>query len=209
MGNPLGETIWELPPLILHPFSENAPPSVLLENSKAALMLAGVIPADGSSREELSRRVLHGRHCEIRMLFYLGKDVMRWVEQCAEWASRTPPLASAGVTEQSFAGLLTERPPACVREKLTRWGVLDYTAIFSRATGLQAMFAEPPGIEILAAEFLRNYQHYADAAFRCYMASQPHLSIGEANFRFEIYASGEYSKLLENEWAPWSGPAEN
>src|SRR5262245_48233388 len=43
-----GETVWMLPPLILHPFNERVPPSALLENSKAALMLSGLIPSDGS-----------------------------------------------------------------------------------------------------------------------------------------------------------------
>ena len=28
----------------------------------------------------------------------------------------------------------------------------------------------------------------------------PHCVLSTANFRFELYASGEYSKMLENEW---------
>ena len=195
-----GETIWDLPPLILHPFNERIPPSALLENSKAALMLSGLIPTDGSDPDDLKRRLLAGRYGEIRMLYFLGKDIGRWIEQCVEWAERVPALVSSGPAKQSFAGLLTGAPPAAVREKLIRWGVADYVSIFSRAIGLNAAFAAPPEFETLAEEFLRNYHRYADALYQCYMESEPHVALPPANFRFELYASGEYAKLLESEW---------
>jgi len=196
----LGETEWILPPLILHPFNERVPPAALLENSKAALMLSGLIPSDGSDQDELKRRLLAGRYGEIRMLFFLGKDVFRWIEQCIEWADRTPELNEAEIHGQSFAGLLTANPPPAVKEKLTRWGVLDYVSIFSRAIGLDAMFVQPPAFESLAEEFLRNYHRYADSLYRCYIDSQPHRQITSRNFHFELYASGEYSRMLESEW---------
>jgi hypothetical protein len=196
----LGATEWVMPPLILHPFNERVPPSTLLENSKAALMLSGLIPSDGSDNDELKRRLLAGRYGEIRMLFFLGKDVFRWIEQCIEWADRVPEFSEAEIHGQSFAGLLTVSPPEAVREKLTRWGVLDYVSIFSRAIGLNAMFAEPPTFESMAEEFLRNYHRYADCLYRCYMDSQPHRKIASTNFRFELYASGEYTRILESQW---------
>ena len=197
----LGETVWELPPLILHPFSERVPPAALLENSRAALMLAGLIPDDGSDRETLERRLLSGRYSEVRMLFFLGKDVFRWIGQCLEWAQREAVLQAAGLTGQSFAGLLTADPPEAVRQKLLQWGVADYRSIFSRAIGLNAMFTEPPHFDRLAEEFLRSYHRFADALYQCYMDLQPHPAIGNRNFRFQLYASGEYSKLLESEWS--------
>src|SRR4051812_42546881 len=160
---PFGETIWELPPLILHPFNERVAPSTLLDNSKAALMLSGLIPRDDSDEEELHRRVLAGRFGEIRMLFYVGKDVFRWVDQCVEWAAGYPALRNENIHPQSFIELLTVHPPTGVREKLVRWGVADYTSIFSRAIGLNVMFSEPPPVELLTEEFLRNYHRYADA----------------------------------------------
>ena len=89
---PFGETVWELPPLILHPFNERVSPSTLLDNSKAALMLSGLIPRDGTDEEELERRLLAGRYGELRMLYFVGKDVFRWVDQCVEWAQRIPAL---------------------------------------------------------------------------------------------------------------------
>src|SRR5947208_16143205 len=137
-----GTTVWVLPPLILHPFNERVPPSTLLENSKAALMLSGLIPSDGSDVEELKRRLLSGRYSEIRMLFFLGKDVFRWIDQCVEWAERVPELREAGICRQSFAGLLTRHAPESVKEKLIRWGVSDYISIFSRAVGLNSLFID-------------------------------------------------------------------
>ncbi|MGO9255639.1 MAG: hypothetical protein ACLQU1_04965 [Bryobacteraceae bacterium] len=197
----LGETVWELPPLILHPFNERVPPATLLENSKAALMLAGLIPDDGTDPEALQRRLLAGRYSEVRMLFFLGKDVFRWIEQCLEWVEREPQLQSAELSGQSFAALLTADPPEAVKEKLLQWGVADYSSIFSRAIGLNALFAEPPPFDRLAEEFLRSYHRYADSLYRCYMDLQPHRTIGNRNFRFQLYASGEYSRLLESEWS--------
>lgn len=197
---PLGETVWTLPPLILHPFNEKVPPSTLLENSKAALMLGGLIAGDGSDEDELRRRLLSGRYAEVRMLYFLGKDVLRWVGQCVEWVASESELVDQEIRRQSFAGLLTASPPEKVKEKLTRWGVADYVAIFSRAIGLNAMFSQPPAIDILEEEFLRSYHRYADFLYRCYMEAEPHRSIVSRNFQFDLYASGEYSRLLESEW---------
>lgn len=196
----MGELVWDLPPLILHPFNEHVPPSALLESSKAALMLSGLIPSDGSDPEDLKRRQLSGRYSEIRMLFFLGKDVFRWMDQCREWASGVPELEGSEVHRQSFAGLLTLNPPRGVSEKLVRWGVADYGSVFSRSIGLNALFVEPPKVCQLAEEFLRNYHRYADSLFRSFMESQPHVTITAENFRFDLYASGEYSRMLEDQW---------
>jgi hypothetical protein len=197
---PYGEAVWELPPLILHPFNERAPPSALLDNSKAALMLSGLIPPDGTDPEELERRLLAGRYGEVRMLFFLGKDVFRWIEQCVEWAGATPDLRSSNIQPQSFVTLLASSPPQAVRDKLVRWGVADYGSIFSRAIGLNVLFSQPPTFDGVSEEFLRNYHRYADALHRSYLSSQPHRALTSANFRFELYASGEYSRLLEAKW---------
>ena len=196
----LGDLQFDLPPLILHPFNERIPPSTLLDNSKAALMLSGLIPSDGSEPEALQKRLLCGRYAEIRMLFFLGKDVFRWINQCLDWAARAPELAKMEVRAQSFAGLLTGGTPAVVKEKLDTWGVADYSSIFSRAIGLNTMFTAPPAFELLSEEFLRNYHGYADALYHCFMQLEPHLVVDPRNFRFDLFASGEYSRLLESEW---------
>ena len=200
LANNIGETVWDLPPLILHPFNERVPASELMANSKAALMIAGLIADDGSNREEMKRRLLSGRLSEIRMLFYLGKDVTRWLDQCRESAARLPELAALDFNEQSFAAMLTADPPAAVREKLVQWGVADHSSIFARSIGLHALFAQPPSLESLGEEFLANYHRYADSLFRCYMESRSHRAAAAKNFRFQLYASGEYSRMLEAEW---------
>lgn len=204
MSSPVTATptlqVWELPPLILHPFNERLPASTLLDNSKAALMLSGLLPNDGSTEDELRRRVLAGRYTEVRMLFFLGRDVLRWVEQAVESVDRVPELSGAEIRPQSIAGLLTASPPEAVKEKLIRWGVNDYAAIFRRAIGMNAIFSEPPPFQTLAADFLQSYHRYSDYLFQCYMESQPHRVITSANFRFDLFASGEYSRLLESQW---------
>jgi hypothetical protein len=190
----------ELPPLILHPFNERVTPSDLLENSKAALMLSGLLPPDGVEPDELSRRLLAGRYSEIRMLFFLGRDIFRWIEQCLEWGQRFAGTETPHLTPQNFAWLLTKTPPQEVRDKLMRWGVADYSSIFSRAIGLNAVFTEPPEPDTVSPEFVRNYHRYADALFRAYMQGEPNTPLNAARFHFELYASGEYSRKLESEW---------
>ena len=198
--NDFGGAEWDLPPLILHPFNERVSPVTLIENSKAALMLAGLAARDGTADEALHRRVLAGRYAELRMLFFIGKDVMRWLEQCAEWASRVPELQNVSVRRQSFARLITVCPPEEVQEKLTRWGVTDYLSIFSRAIGFNGLFSEPPPLEILSRDFLFNYHRYGDLLYQGFMEAETHSAITTANFRFQLYASGEYSRLLESKW---------
>jgi hypothetical protein len=200
MPTPTAINVWKLPPLILHPFNEQIPPSVLLDNSKAALMLSGLIPSDGTGPDELGRRVLVGRYGEIRMLFFLGKDLFRWLEQCMDWVTRVPELAGPEWRLQSFAELLTSGTPLEVKEKLAHWGVTGYAAIFTRAIGLHTLFAAPPAFGDLGEDFLRNYQHYADSLYATYMELEPHRTLDPRQFQFALYASGEYSRLLESEW---------
>ncbi len=196
----LGATIWELPPLILYPFNERVAPATLLESSKAALMLAGMLPDDGADPDDLRRRLLAGRYAEVRMLYFLGKDVLRWIDQCQEFVGRTSELQGVDIRTQSFAGLLTNDPPEEVKVKLKTWGVTDYGSIFGRGVGLNLMFAAPPPFDVLSSDFLGAYHRYSDALFRCYMEAQPHRNIQAANFQFHLYASGEYSRMLELQW---------
>jgi len=197
---PLDKTAWDMPPLILHPFNERIPPAALLDNSKAALMLSGLMPSNGADPEDLRRRLLAGRYGEVRMLFFLGKDVFRWMDQCLDWVTRVPELRRGDWRAQSFAALLTAGTPAEVKEKLLRWGVSDYISIFCRAIGLNTLFTAPPAFDTLAEEFLRNYHGYADALYHCYMESEPYRTVDAGKFQFMLYASGEYSRMLESEW---------
>jgi hypothetical protein len=195
----LGDSRWELPPLILHPFADRASSERLLENSRDALLAAGVAPAD-TTGEELGRRLLEGRYSEIRMLFFLGKDLVRWMEQCMDFTGRIPELAGKTIREQSFARLLTRQMPEAVSLKLQGWGVQDAAVIFARAIALNRIFAEPPGYAQLADSFIRHYHRYADHIFECWQQMVAFREINCANFHFDLYASGEYTKMLETQW---------
>ncbi len=195
-----GAKKWELPPLILHPFSDQTGPGKLVQSSRASLMLNGLLPHDESSEDELTRKLIEGRVCEIRMLFFVGKDLLRWIAHCLDFVSSIPELKDAGIREQSFAEFLVQNPPEKVRTKLRGWGVFDYKSIFSRAIGLNSVFCEPPDESQVSVEFIRNYFRFADHMFACRQQIQAFKEISIENFHFEIYASGEYSRLLEKSW---------
>src|SRR5262249_41375577 len=117
-----------LPPLILHPFADAGGPDKLVESSRASLMLQGLLPSGERSHEDLDRALLEGRYCEIRMLFYVGKDLTRWIQQCLEHVERQSDLNANGIKYQSFAAYLINNTPPAVQEKLRKWGVADYKA---------------------------------------------------------------------------------
>lgn len=189
-----------LPPLILHPFSDHAGSAQFLEGSRASLMLAGLLPADDAAEEELTARVLRSRYLEIRMLYFLGKDLARWIEQCVEQVERSRNLEDDGLREQSFAAFLTRQAPAAVEAKLRAWGVHDFGSIFVRALGLHSAFAQPPEFAHLSRDFILNYHRYADYLFACYQQLKTFTEPPPGSFEFELYGSGEYSRLLEEQW---------
>lgn len=188
----------KLPPLILHPFSTATGPSKLADASRASLMLQGLLPAEDPT-EELERRLLDGRYCEISMLFYLGKDLVRWMQQCMEALERGGE-AGLGLKAESFGTLLIEDAPGEVVEKLRSWGVHEYRSIFSRALGLHALFEALPGPDCLTPDFVRHYHRFTDQLFACRQQLVEFERIRSADYAFQIYASGEYSKMLETEW---------
>lgn len=133
------------------------------------------------------------------MLFYLGKDLVRWASQCAEMVVRGGQPESA-IRAQSFATLLVEDPPPQVLDKLKIWGVHEHKSIFTRAFGLHALFEVLPGSECLAPDFVRYYHRFADQMFACQQQLFQFQRIYSADFDFQLFASGEYSKMLETEW---------
>ena len=191
---------WKLPPLILHPFSDASGPNKLVESSRASMMIQGLMPNTEFTVDQLDRKLLDGRFCEIRMLFYVGRDLVRWIEQSMEVVDRDPQLRESGIKSQSLAAFLVEDPPALVREKLKKWGVADYKAIFSRAMGLNSLFNEVPDRDILADDFIRNYYRFADHMFACKQHLVHFTEIRSTHFDFDLFASGEYSRMLEKEW---------
>ena len=134
------------------------------------------------------------------MLFYVGKDLCRWIEQCLEFVTRNNERMPHGITFQSFASLLVHHAPSTVESKLRKWGVADYKSIFSRALGLQFLFADVPPRPCLADEFIRNYFRYADQLFTSKQAECEFTSVSDGDFTFELFSSGEYSRILERSW---------
>jgi hypothetical protein len=191
---------WTLPPLILHPFSGEDTAEKLLEGSKAQLMLNGLIPNGGKDHEWLNATLLRARVQEVRMLYFLGKDILRWVEQCVDFADRTPELCKRGIRGQSFAAFLIEKTPASIAQKLQVWGVSDQRSVFSRAIGVTCTLNSPPIAETLTPLCLENYHRFLDYLYVCYQNLEPFTELDAENFSVEIYASAEYSQLLEEQW---------
>jgi hypothetical protein len=193
------EPSYLLPPLILHPFADATASIEVLEGAKDAARLLGGETADSPS-EVLRDKLLAGRYAELRMLLFVGKDVFRWIGQCLDFAAREPRLRARSLVEQSFAELLIGQTPPDVAVKLRRWGVTDYVRIFSRSIGIYVQFQGPPAQEILGPDYLRNYYRYADYAYSCWKEGTQFPTLSSEEFSFTLYASGEYSKLLEDQW---------
>ena len=190
-----------LPPLILHPLADAGSPERIALSARASLILQGLLPNDEAlSESDWLMRLLEGRYCEIRMLYYIGKDLSRWLDQCLEVVDRDEELRGAGLQRESFSCLLVDDPPAQVRQKLDRWGVTGYPAIFRRALALCEIFRELPPRELLSAAFIHRHYRYADAVFEAMTAGPLFPLIRPEDFPFELYASGEYARLLEQQW---------
>ena len=172
-----------------------------MESSRASLKLQGLLPQGEASREDLDLSLLDGRYSELRMLFYVGKDLVRWIEQCLEFADRNRAELPTGIVYQSFASLLIQEAPANIQAKLKKWGVADYKSIFTRALGLQCLFANAPEREVLSNDFVRNYYKYADQMFAVRQGEREFTPLATQDFEFELYSSGEYSRMLERVWA--------
>jgi hypothetical protein len=197
----------KLPPLILHPFADASGPHKVVESSRASLMLQGLLPSGQHSSEDLERTLLEGRYQEVRMLFYVGRDILRWIGQCMEHVTRYPDMQGSAFHPQSFAAYLVQNPPAEVASKLKKWGVSNHKSIFSRALGLNIILADMPPQETFSPDFLRHYHRYADQLFHSHLGQIPFADPAHLGFDFEIFASGEYSRMLERGWAEHSKQA--
>ena len=189
-----------LPPLILHPFADAGGPGKLVESSRANLKLQGLLPQGEATREDLDKALLDGRFSELRMLYYVGKDLARWIGQCLEYVEHHQDALPKGISYQSFASLLIQDAPPAVQAKLRKWGVGDFKSIFSRALGLHTMFAVAPPRELLSDEFVRIYFRYADQIFLTKQGECDFTPVTSREFNFELYSSGEYSRMLERSW---------
>ena len=182
---------WDLPPLILHPFDRGLNAAAALDSIRLSLYLGGM--GEGGLEKE---PLLRGRYAEFRMLALVGKDVMRWITQCVDFAGRDQALAVAGVRAQSFADFLVNRTPPGVIARFESWAVTDYRRIVSRAIGVNAVFPEPPDFGVISTEFLEEYYAYADSLFACYLGLTPFTRLDLASFSFALYTSDEYLSTL-------------
>jgi hypothetical protein len=190
----------ELPPLILHPLAEEGSPESMLEGSRANLMLHGLLPHDAQSDDELIEKVSRSRYLELRMLYFVGKDLERWLQQCLELVERDQSLIGENYSKQSFASYLIESTPGGVRNKLLSWGVVDYRNIFVRALGLRSVFQDLPPYEMVSKTFLLDYHRFTDYLYACRQQLSPFTPVPPNTFVFDIYASAEYSQILEKQW---------
>jgi hypothetical protein len=174
---------YELPPLILHPFDRRP-------DRDERGQVTGSDP--------LIQRHLQARYDEFHMLCLIGKDLNRWLGQCAEVAAGNPELA--GLSEPNFIALLLLAPPLPVLQKMSSWGVKNYQIIFSRALGLNTVFPHPPRASDVSEDFLRGVHKYADALYDARLKSEDATVTLEDAFTFEVYASGEYASLLARTW---------
>lgn len=157
------------------------------------------MPAGENSPEQLQRTVLDGRYAEIRMLYYVGKDLLRWIDQALD-SLRRSDHAHSSITRQSLAALLIHHTPEPVAAKLRKWGVSDYKTIFSRGLGLNAMFCDLAAPQSLSEEFLRSYFRYADQLFFVWQSQTSGPQLDPNLFQFELYSSAEYARQLEKAW---------
>ena len=192
---------FRLPPLILHPFSTPDDTSVLLESSRASLALQGFLAPDETPCGNLDAQLLRGRYAELRMLFYIGKDLTRWTEQCAETIAVSPLFAGRRISAETFSVLLVHHIPGHIRSKLERWGVLDFPALFRRSIGLHSVFAELPEAAAIRPDFLRRYHRHLDCWFEQRLKESVFDRPEPGEFAFELYASGEYTLMLEQSWS--------
>ena len=196
---PAGTEVFALPPLILHPFSGPDDTSVLMESSRASLALQGFLPRPDSA-QDLDQQLLRGRYAELKMLYYIGKDITRWAGQCAETAAAARAFEGRRLRVETFVVFLVQHVPPHVRAKLEAWGVLDFCSLFRRSFGLHAVFVDIPPAEAFTTDFLRRYHRHLDQWYEqrlretAFDRPQPH------EFTFDLYASGEYTLMLEQSW---------
>ena len=189
--------LWELPPLILHPFNQDADHSKLLESIKLSLYSHGLLEL--GEAEGVESTLLQGRYSEFRMLCCIGKDLLRWMRQCTDFAGRNEQLSGAGIREQSFSELLVVHTPQRAQTRFEGWGVADYRRIFRRAIGLNAVFPHPPDYSVLSMEFLVNCYAYADALYLTYQNVVPFAKLDPHRFLFSVFTSTEYANRIEND----------
>ena len=189
--------LWELPPVILHPFNNGADAGAILASIRLSLSEDILHARDGGDMAEARQRLLHAKYCEFRMLCFIGRDVKRWILPCTDFVLRDALLANTGIREQSFSDLLVKRTPPSVVARFKSWGVIDYRRILRRAIEIGAIFPYPPEFALLSTDFLENCGAFGDILFACYQELTSFRALDPEQFRFALYTSGEYINAME------------
>lgn len=172
-----------------------------MESSRASLALQGFLPKQGAAAPDLDQQLLRGRYAELRMLYYIGKDLLRWFEQCTETVAASNQFEGRRMRAETFAVFLVQHVPAHVRAKLEGWGVLDFCALFRRSIALHVIFTELPPAESFAPDFLRRYHRHLDQWYEQRLRDSIFDRPEPGEFTFDLYASGEYTLMLEQSWS--------
>jgi hypothetical protein len=117
-----------------------------------------------------------------------------------EVTGREDALREVGLSRASFASLLIDDSPLHIHEKLQGWGVADYKSLFSRAIGLNAVFAAPPEPNVARGTFLMDYHRYSDGFYKSWNETHAGRAATPEAFTFDLFASGEYSRILEQQF---------
>jgi hypothetical protein len=108
--------------------------------------------------------------------------------------------AYLGIRKPAHPVLLVQSIPAHIRAKLESWGVLDFSALFRRAIGMHSVFAELPAASALSLEFLRRYHRHLDHWYEYRLRESAFDRPEPGEFTFDLFASGEYTMMLEQSW---------
>lgn len=171
-----------------------------MDSSRASLALQGFLPKQETAAQDLDLQLLRGRYAELRMLYYIGKDILRWFEQCTETVQTSAAFDGRRLRAETFAVFLVQHVPAHVRTKLEGWGVLDFSALFRRSVGLHVVLSELPPAEAFSPDFLRRYHRHLDQWYELRLRDTIFDRPEPEEFTFDLYASGEYTLMLEQSW---------
>ncbi len=175
----------QLPPLILHPFSNSD------DVEKLAVFTGG---------DEGAWRSFDARCSEIRMLCYIGKDLDRWLAQCLEFLSQNSETSAQAVSEADLIRLLLFETPEPVKVKLATWGIKNFEAVFTPALGLSQIFSHAPEPSTLSPRFVERFREYAGLLYRIRVDGQQPETAAGVKLSFEMYSSKEYIAMFEKEW---------
>ena len=191
----------KLPPLILHPFADQSGPrqgsGKLASQPDAARLAAGRTTDLRRPGTNAPRRPLSGSpHALLRGKGYPALG--RAMHGAHQPASRTARSFHPAAELRRLPGAESARRG---RQQAKEVGRVEPQIDFFTRPRTECHPGDMPPQEVFSPEFLRNYHRYADQMFHCHLGQTPFADPEHLGFEFEIFASGEYSRMLEKSWA--------